>query len=73
MPDLPAISGKEAIRAFRKAGFVEDRVRGSHHILKRAGHRFNLSVPNHKTLKEGTLRSLIRAAGMTEQEFIDLL
>jgi predicted RNA binding protein YcfA (HicA-like mRNA interferase family) len=75
MSDLPAITGKEAIRAFAKAGFHQDRVKGSHHILKKAGHLYHLSVPMHsgKTLGKGLLRRLIHDAGMSEDEFLRLL
>jgi predicted RNA binding protein YcfA (HicA-like mRNA interferase family) len=43
--------------------------------MKREGHRYLLSVPVHagKTLKQGTLRGLIRAAGITPEQFADLL
>ena len=72
---MPSVTGDEAISAFGKVGFVLDRIRGSHHILKRAGHPYALSVPVHgkKTLKTGTLRSLIRDAGLTVEEFESLL
>jgi len=75
MPKLPRVSGGEAVRAFEKAGFHVDRITGSHHILKRDGHPFNLSVPVHgnKSLPSGTLRALIRDSGLTVEEFIALL
>lgn len=75
MPKLPSISGHEAIAAFQKDGFVVDRISGSHHVMKKPGHRFVLTVPVHgnSKLKPGTLRSLINAAGMTVERFIELL
>jgi predicted RNA binding protein YcfA (HicA-like mRNA interferase family) len=75
MPKLPSVTGQEAIAAFEKAGFVVDRVSGSHHIMRRDGHPFVLTVPVHgnRNLKRGTLRSLIRAAGLTVEQFIELL
>lgn len=75
MPDLPSITGNAAIKAFSKDGFELDRIRGSHHILKRLGHRFLLSVPVHgqQCVKPGTLRSLIRVSGLTIEQFIELL
>ncbi len=75
MPDLPSISGREAVRAFERAGFSLDRVKGSHHILKKPGHPNALAVPVHgnKNVKKGTLRALIKAAGLTEDEFIAFL
>jgi predicted RNA binding protein YcfA (HicA-like mRNA interferase family) len=50
-----------------------DRQRGSHVVLLKAGSIASLSVPQHRELAPGTLRSLIRAAGMTVEEFADLL
>jgi predicted RNA binding protein YcfA (HicA-like mRNA interferase family) len=46
---------------------------GSHLVMTRAGQRANLSIPQHKELSVGTLRALIRAAGMTVEEFTELL
>ncbi|HYU23818.1 MAG TPA: type II toxin-antitoxin system HicA family toxin, partial [Thermoanaerobaculia bacterium] len=46
---------------------------GSHLVLIKDGVRANLSIPLHRELATGTLRSLIRTAGMTVEEFRDLL
>jgi len=46
---------------------------GSHLVLSKPGQRANLSIPQHKELSVGTLRALIRAAGMSVDDFIDLL
>jgi len=73
MASLPVVSGKQAVKAFVSAGWVEDRQKGSHLILIKPGHMTSLSVPQHKELAPGTLRSLIRAAGMTVDQFNDLL
>ncbi|MFQ5804843.1 MAG: type II toxin-antitoxin system HicA family toxin [Phycisphaerae bacterium] len=75
MPELPVVTGREAIRAFARVGFEEVHVKGSHHVLKKADHPHRLSVPVHgnKPLKKGTLRSLIRVAGITVEEFVSLL
>jgi predicted RNA binding protein YcfA (HicA-like mRNA interferase family) len=76
MSDLPSITGRAAITAFEKAGFSLARIsKSSHHILKKPGHRFLLTIPVHgsKTLKPGTLRGLIRAAGLTVDEFVSYL
>jgi predicted RNA binding protein YcfA (HicA-like mRNA interferase family) len=72
MGRLPVVSGKEAARAFEKAGFVFRRRVGSHMIYKAAG-RGTLSVPDHKELDAGLLRHLIADAGMTPEEFHSLL
>jgi hypothetical protein len=45
------------------------RQRGSHLIMVKEGHTATLSVPNHKEVAKGTLRSLIRSAGLTASEF----
>ena len=75
MSELPRVTGWEAIAAFSKIGFRVVRIKGSHHIMKREGNRFLLTVPCHGNtpLKPGTLRSLIRTIGITVEEFIVLL
>lgn len=75
MARLANISGKEAVKAFEKAGWriVGPGPVGSHLVMAKAGMRANLSVPQHKELSVGTLRTLIRYAEMTVEEFLDLL
>ena len=73
MAALPSVSGERAVRVFQKAGWVKDRQRGSHVILIKAGHAASLSVPQHRELAPGTLRALIRAAGMSVDEFVALM
>lgn len=75
MPRLPRISGADAVRAFERAGFVLDRVRGSHHVLKHPEKRARLSIPVHqgRTIGAGLLASQIKAAGLSVEEFIALL
>ena len=74
MSRLPVVSGREAIRAFEKIGYAVDRQKGSHVQLRQiaAPHR-RLTVPDHRTIAKGLLRSLIRDAGLTVEEFRDLL
>ena len=69
MPQLPVMSGREVVRAFENRGWEVARQRGSHVILVKAGENATLSVPDHKEVAKGTLRSLIRAAGLTVPEF----
>jgi predicted RNA binding protein YcfA (HicA-like mRNA interferase family) len=71
---LAAVSGSQAVKAFRKLGYELDEQHGSHLILRRseAPHR-RLSIPNHTELAKGTLRTLIREAGLTVDEFTRLL
>lgn len=68
------VSGKEAMKAFAKVGYLPDHQTGSHMILrhKDAPHR-RLTIPNHSELAKGTLRKLIKEAGLTTEEFTDLL
>ena len=72
MARLPVLSGGEAVKVFERAGWTIDRQRGSHVILVKDGQPATLSVPDHKELAKGTLRSLIRAAGMTTEDFASL-
>ena len=73
MPPLPVVSGRQARRAFEKAGWTFDRQRGSHMILTKPGVATNLSVPDHRELDRGLLRGLIRDAQLSVDEFLSLL
>ncbi|MGD0769641.1 MAG: type II toxin-antitoxin system HicA family toxin [Tepidisphaeraceae bacterium] len=73
MPQLPVISGREARRAFERAGWAFNRQKGSHMILIRAGTPVNLSIPDHRELDRGLLRGLIRDSGISVDEFRALL
>jgi len=68
MPELPRISGDEAIKAFKKLGFDEVRQKESHVVMRR-GHK-GCVIPRHKSLAVGTLKSAIRQAGITDEEFL---
>jgi len=70
---LPSISGMRARRVFEKNGWVFKRQKGSHMILTKTGLRTTLSVPNHKSLKEPLLKRLIKDAGMTVEQFKEML
>jgi predicted RNA binding protein YcfA (HicA-like mRNA interferase family) len=70
---LGNISGKEAAKAFQKIGWQAIGQVGSHLVLSKPGLRVNLSIPQHKELSIGTLRALIRNAGVTVEEFLDML
>ena len=73
MAALPVISGREAVKVFEALGWETARQRGSHMILVRAGDIETLSVPDHREVAKGTLRSLIRSAGITVDEFHDAM
>jgi predicted RNA binding protein YcfA (HicA-like mRNA interferase family) len=70
---LPVLSGNEVRKAFENAGWEYVRQRGSHMVMVKEGSIATLSVPNHKTVAKGTLRSLIRAAGLTLEQFLELV
>jgi predicted RNA binding protein YcfA (HicA-like mRNA interferase family) len=71
MPQLPVISGREVVRVFESLGWRVARQSGSHIVLVREGHLATLSVPNHREVARGTLRTLIRLADLTVAEFVD--
>jgi len=71
MSRLNNVSARECVRALERAGFIFKRQNGSHIILGKPGRR--VSVPNHNPIKIGTLRSIIDDAGLTVDEFLDLL
>lgn len=75
MAKLPALTARKAIRALKRAGFVEDRQRGSHLILYHPQTKARTVVPIHtgKTLKEPLLRAIIRDSGLLVHEFVELL
>jgi predicted RNA binding protein YcfA (HicA-like mRNA interferase family) len=72
MPPLPTLSGWDVVKAFAKVGWQMVRQRGSHMILVKEGHMSTLSVPDHREIAKGTLRSLIRSSGLTVEEFVAL-
>jgi len=73
MSRLANISGKEAVKAFQKAGWKKIGQVGSQVVMIKEGVRANLSIPQHKELSIGTLRALIRHSGLTVDEFLKLL
>ncbi len=74
MGSLPVLSGRELIRALERSGYEVDRQKGSHIVLRHADppHR-RLTVPDHKEIKKGTLRAILRQAGLTPDELALLL
>jgi len=73
MSVLPSISGRECIKALGKVGYYPKRQEGSHVIMRRDNPFGQVVVPDHKVLDRGTLRAIIRQAGMSVDEFVDLL
>jgi len=72
MPRLPRVSGADAIRALERLGFTQVRQRGSHVVLKRVGpdRVTGCVVPLHSELAIGTLRGILKQAGIRVEEFI---
>ena len=68
MPQLPRISGSEAVRIFEKLGFHKARQKGSHIVMRRENR--GCVLPLHKELAIGTLRSALRQAGISAEEFV---
>jgi len=69
---LPVLSGQEVVRIFERRGWTKARQKGSHIILTKSGNIASLSVPDHREVARGTLRSLIRFSGLTTEEFQSL-
>ncbi len=74
MSKLPVVSGKQLCKILTKTGYLADHQTGSHIILRheKPPHR-RLTVPDHKEIAKGTLRAVIRQAGLTMDEFRELL
>jgi predicted RNA binding protein YcfA (HicA-like mRNA interferase family) len=72
---LPVVSSRRAIKALAKAGFLVAGRKGSHIKLKKKvdGRVFVVIVPYHAELARGTLKSILRQANMTREEFLRLL
>lgn len=72
MPELRSVSGEQAIRALERLGFARVRQRGSHVVLKKhtAAGDVGCAVPLHRTLAIGTLRGILRQAGVTVEDFL---
>jgi predicted RNA binding protein YcfA (HicA-like mRNA interferase family) len=73
MPRLPVVSGAETVLALERGGWHVDRQRGSHIIMLKPGQNVSLSIPQHRELAPGTLRAILRAAGLSVEEFVALL
>ena len=67
---LPVISGREVVRVFKSLGWEAVRQTGSHIIMVKNEEPTTLSIPDHREVAKGTLRSLIRTAGLTVDEFV---
>ncbi len=70
MPELPRLSGRVVVKVFERDGWQIVRQKGSHIILVKEGSWATLSVPDHREVAPGTLRSLIRASGLSADRFL---
>jgi predicted RNA binding protein YcfA (HicA-like mRNA interferase family) len=68
MSAMPIISGRECVKALEKAGFQVARRKGSHITLKRSDPYAKVIVPDHKEIHKGTLRNIMRQAGLSLDE-----
>ena len=75
MAKLPVVSGRDAVRAFEKIGYRVVRQKGSHIRLRddKNERHHPLTIPDHKELRSGLLRTLIRDADLTVEDFERLL
>ncbi len=73
MSKLPRVSGRECAKALGKKGFYLRRQEGSHMVFRRDNPFAQVVVPDHKELDRGTLRAIIRQAGLDVDEFVTLL
>ena len=71
---LPSdVSGRAMQKALERIGFVYQRQKGSHIVLRRDDPYARVIVPDHKELRPGTLRQILNEAGLTVQQFMELL
>jgi len=73
MSKLPEISGRDCAQALTRVGFNFRRQTGSHMVLRRDDPFAQVVVPDHRVLDRGTLRAIIRQAGLSVGEFLELL
>jgi predicted RNA binding protein YcfA (HicA-like mRNA interferase family) len=73
MPPLPVVSGREAVKVLTQFGWSVARQSSSHIIMTHPDDSVTLSIPDHKELARGTLRSLIRSANLTVAQFVAAL
>lgn len=70
MASLPVLSGSDAVKVFQRFGWSIARQSSSHIVMTREGEIASLSIPDHKEVAKGTLRSLIRSANLTVDQFV---
>ncbi len=72
---LPALTAADLLRLLRRAGFTVERVKGSHHHLRKAeSPSLRVVVPVHRgDLPAGTVNAILRQAGLSQDELLELL
>jgi predicted RNA binding protein YcfA (HicA-like mRNA interferase family) len=71
---LPHVSGNKVVQALNKIDYEKDRQKGSHIVMRQVSHPHRrIVVPDHKEVARGTLRAIIRHAGLTVEDFTKLL
>jgi predicted RNA binding protein YcfA (HicA-like mRNA interferase family) len=75
MGKLPSLTARKVVRALKRAGFVEDRQKGSHLVLIHSERKVRTVVPVHpgRSIKEPLLRAIVRDASLSVDEFMELL
>ena len=72
MGRLSGFGGREVQRVAESQGWRFNRSSGDHFVYRKVGNRFNLSIPGHRSLDEGTLRQILKTMGLTVDEFLKL-
>jgi len=71
---LPVISGKQVCTILKRINYYVDHQTGSHLILRNENYPYRrITIPNHKEIAKGTLRSTVRQTGLTLEEFKELI
>jgi len=74
MSKLPQVTARELLSVLRRVGFVDDHQTGSHLILRHPISRRRAVVPRHRgDIKSGTLRGILADAGLTPEQFHEML
>ena len=68
MPKLPCVSGVKVAKALERLGFIRQRQKGSHLIMRRSSDV--CVVPMHREVDQGTLRGVLRQANVSPEEFV---
>ena len=68
------VSGRDVVKALSRAGFIVVGRKGSHIRLKKTNERtLIVIVPDHRELARGTLKSILRQANLSREQFIELI